>query len=58
MFLKSESDLDEIIADILKRFDDFFDSNAKVQKELLEFFRLIKITNLDYEIFKNAFLRG
>lgn len=50
--------MDEIIADTLKRFDDFFDSDAKVQKELLEFFRLIKITNLDYEVFKNAFLKG
>lgn len=50
--------MDEIIADTLWRFDDFFDSDAKVQKELLEFFRLIKITNLDYEVFKNAFLKG
>ena len=50
--------MDEIIADTLKRFDDFFGSDAKVQKELLEFFRLIKITNLDYEVFKNAFLNG
>ncbi len=59
-FVKEEPSIlmDKIIDDTLGRFDESFDSDAKAQKELLEFFRSIKITNLDYETFKTAFLRG
>lgn len=50
--------MDEIIADTLSRFDELFDSDAKTQEEILEFFRLIRTTELDYETFKTAFLKG
>ncbi len=50
--------MDEIINATFNRFDEFFDSNAKEQEGLLEFFRLIGVTNLDYTIFKTAFLEG
>ncbi len=47
---------DEIINATFHRFDEFFNSSAKAQQELLEFFGLIGITNLDYATFKTAFL--
>lgn len=50
--------MDEIIDATLNRFDELFESDAKEQEELLEFFRLLGVTNLDYTMFKTAFLKG
>lgn len=48
--------MDSIIKSTVDKFDEFFASTALSQKELLEFFVSLGITELGYDRFKTAFL--